>query len=211
MEELLDYDNLIYSIINKYSSKFDRDDLYQVSMVGLIEAFRNYKDNLNTKFSTYAYYYIIGEVNKYIRDSSSLKISKDVLKLSKSINKAKEVMSQRLGREPTNFEISLFLEVEEKKVEEALNISDIVSSLDFENENGTDLYNSIKIEDKSITADILDLKDEIMNLNEEERKIIIARYFDELTQVETSEFLGISQVQVSRKENKILEKLRCRL
>ena len=211
MEELLNYDNLIYSIINRYSDKFDKDDLYQVGMLGLIEASKNYKDNHNTKFSTYAYYYIIGEVNKYIRESSSVKISKDILKLSKSINRAKEVMMQRLGREPTNFEISIFLEVDEKKVEEALSVSDIVSSLDYENEEGNNLYNSIKTEDKNITADVLDLKDELMNLNEEERKIIIARYFDELTQVETSEFLGISQVQVSRKENKILEKLRCRL
>lgn len=211
MEELLNYDNLIYSIINRYSDKFDKDDLYQVGMLGLIEASKNYRDNHNTKFSTYAYYYIIGEINKYIRESSSLKISKDILKLSKSINKAKEVMMQRLGREPTNFEISIFLEVDEKKVEEALSVSDIVSSLDYENEEGNNLYNSIKIEDKNITADVLDLKDEIMNLNEDERKIINARYFDELTQVETSEFLGISQVQVSRKESKILEKLRCRL
>ena len=211
MEELLDYENLIYSIINKYSSKFDKDDLYQVGMIGLIEAYKNYKDSFNTKFSTYAYYYILGEVNKYIRECSSLKVSKDILKLSKSINKAREVMEQRLGREPTNLEISLFLEIDEEKVNEALKASDIVSSLDYQEEDRNDLYNSIKVIDKDVLPDILDLKDEINNLSEEERKIILARYYSDLTQSETSKYLGISQVQVSRKESKILEKLRCRL
>lgn len=208
MQELLDYEGLIYSIINKYTKKFDKDDLFQVGMLGLIEAYKNYNSSFNTKFSTYAYYYILGEVNSYIRNSSSLKVSKDLIKLSRSILKAREVMQQKLGREPTNLEIALFLEIDESKVNEALEATEIVSSLDYEE---SALYNSIKTEENSLNADILDLKEALKELSEEERKLILARYYQELTQSETSKELGISQVQVSRKETKVLQKLRVKL
>ncbi len=210
MEELLNYEGLIYSIINKYTKNFDKDDLFQVGMLGLIEAYKNYKDNFNTKFSTYAYYYILGEVNSYIRESSSLKVSKDLLKLSKSIIKAREVMQQRLQREPTNLEIALFLEIDEEKVNEAIEATEVVKSLDYQDEN-IELYNSIKVEDNSLNADILDLKEALKDLSFEERNLILARYYEELTQVETSKELGISQVQVSRKEAKVLQKLKEKL
>ena len=210
MDQLLDYEGLIYSIINKYTRKFDKDDLFQVGMLGLIEAYKNYKDSFNTKFSTYAYYYILGEVNKYIRDSSSLKVSKDLLKLSNSIIKARELMQQKLGRNPTNLEISLFLEIDEEKITEALNATEVVSSLDYQVEE-EELYNYIKVEDNSMDADILDLKNALKELSSEERNLILARYYEELTQMETSKELGISQVQVSRKEAKVLQKLKTKL
>ena len=89
MEELLDYEGLIYSIIKNYPSKYDRDDLFQVGMLGLIDAYKHYDKNQNTKFSTFAYYYIVGEVNKYIRESSSLKVSRDLIELKISGSKFK--------------------------------------------------------------------------------------------------------------------------
>ena len=208
MEDLLDYEGLIHSIINKYTKKFDKDDLFQVGMLGLIEAYKKYKPDFDTKFSTYAYYYILGEVNQYIRNSSTLKISRDLIKLNRSILKAREVMQQKMGREPSNLEIALFLDIDLEKVNEALNATDIVSSLDFQDE-GLELYNSIKTEDNSMSADVLDLKAAINDLDSEERNI--ARYYEELTQSETSKQLGISQVQVSRKEAKVLQKLKVKL
>ncbi len=210
MEDLLDYEGLIHSIINKYTKKFDKDDLFQVGMLGLIEAYKKYKPDFDTKFSTYAYYYILGEVNQYIRNSSTLKISRDLIKLNRSILKAREVMQQKMGREPSNLEIALFLDIDLEKVNEALNATDIVSSLDFQDE-GLELYNSIKTEDNSMSADVLDLKAAINDLDSEERNIILARYYEELTQSETSKQLGISQVQVSRKEAKVLQKLKVKL
>ena len=81
MEEVLDYEGLIYSIINKYTSRYDKEDLYQVGMMGLIDAYKHYDSSFDTKFSSFAYYYILGEVNKYIRNSSSLKISKSIIEL----------------------------------------------------------------------------------------------------------------------------------
>lgn len=209
MEDILEYENLVYSIINKYKN-FDREDLYQVGMIGLIDAKRNYKEEVNTKFSTYAYFYILGKVKEYIRKSNPYKISKDIIKLNKSIEKATDIMSQRLGRTPTDLELSLFLEIDEEKIIETRQALQNIKSLDY-NEENIDLYNSIKVEDKNINSDILDLKEAINNLSKEEQDIIIDRYFNDLTQTEVSKELGMSQVQVSRKETKILQKLKATL
>ena len=109
MDNILEYENLIYKMISQYKS-FDKEDLYQVAMIGLMKAKKNYKDSENTKFSTYAYYYILGEINNYITASNPVKVSRDLLRLNKSLEQAKEVMRQRLRREPTSEELSIFLE-----------------------------------------------------------------------------------------------------
>ena len=205
MEEVLDYERLVYSIIKKYSKQFDIDDLYQVGMMGLCDAYKHYKSNLEVKFSTYAYYYILGEVNKYIRESSSLKISKKLINLKRKIVKAKDVMSQSLGREPTNLELSLFLEVDEDLIEQAFIATEEVQSID-DKIGIVDSYDEVDTK-----ADVLDLRIEIEKLPDEERKLIFERYYNELTQSEASSVLGMSQVQVSRNEAKILQKLKTRL
>ena len=205
MEELLDYDGLIYSIINKYSERFDKEDLYQVSMIGLMDAYKHYDRNYDTKFSTFAYYYIVGEVNKYIRESGSLKVSKGLIDLKKKIIKTKEVMTQKLGREPSNLEISIFLDIDENLLDEVMVATDEVDSLD-------DKYEYVSsYEDTCMKDDILDLRMAIDELDEKDRDLILARYFQDLTQSEVSKVMGISQVQVSRNESKILQKLKTRL
>ena len=202
MDELLEYDGLIYSIISKYPKKYDREDLYQVSMLGLIDALKHYDNNYNTKFSTFAYYYIVGEVNKYIRENSSLKVSKNLVDLKNKIIKTKESMNQKLGREATNLEISLYLEIDENLVIEALSFDDVTSIDDSQFEISS--YDNT-------SPEVLDLRFELEKLSEKERNLIYSRYYEELTQSETSKILGISQVQVSREESKILEKLKTRL
>lgn len=203
MEKLLEYDGLIYSIISKYPKRYDREDLYQVSMIGLIEALKHYKSEYDTKFSSFAYYYIVGEVNKYIRENSNLKVSRSLIDLKKKILKAREVISQKLGREATNLEISLYLEVDENLIDEALISTDEVTS--FEDSH----FDPMSYDNTS--AEALDLKNELEKLPERDRKLIYARYYNELTQSETSNILGISQVQVSRNETKILNKLKTKL
>ena len=210
MNDLLEYEGLVYGIINRYSAYFDRDDLYQVGMLGLIDAYRHYNSSLNTKFSTYAYYYILGEVKKFIKDSNLVKVSSDLIKLNSSVERAKEAMSQSLGREPTLTEVSLFLEIDEEKIEEAQVATLDIRSLDYMvDDESNDLYNSIISTDNGMNCEILDLKIALDGLSIEEKNLIVSRYFDDLTQTETSRELGISQVQVSRKEGKILEKLKC--
>ena len=211
MDNLLEYENLVFSIISKYGNYFDKDDLYQVGMIGLIDAYKHFDESVGVKFSSYAYYYILGEVTKFVRENRSVKVSKDFIKLNSSIEKCRDVMRQKLGREPTDTEVSLFLEIDEEKVSEVRNSMQEVKSLDFCYEEDISLYNSVMCFDNETSADVLDLRTEISRLSEEEKALIDVRYYQEMTQSEASKKLGISQVQVSRKEGKILEKLRCRL
>lgn len=212
IEGVLEYENLVYSIVHKYGHKYDDEDLYQVGMLGLIQAKNNFNEKMDVKFSTYAYYYILGEITKYIRESKSLKLSKDIIKLNKSINKATDIMTQKLGRNPTTLELSLFLDIDEDKINEALIATQDVQSLDYsyDDENSNDLYNLISDKD-TIKLELIDLKEELKRLNPEEKQLIKERYYEDLTQTEISKKTGISQVQISRKESKILEKLKKRL
>lgn len=212
MEELLNYEGLVYGIIQRYTKYFEKDDLYQVGMIGLINAYHNFDSTQGTKFSTYAYYYVLGEVRKYVREAGLVKVSSDLVRLNQSIEKASEQMSQRLGREPTTTELSLFLEIDEEKIEEARVAALDVKSLDYSvDEALPEFYNSVASYDKETSPEILDLRRELSRLSDEEKNLIVARYFEDMTQSETSRELGISQVQVSRKEGKILEKLRVAL
>lgn len=210
MDNVLEYEKLIYKMISKYKN-FDQEDLYQVAMLGLMNAKRNYNPDENTKFSTYAYYYILGEINTYIKASNPVKISQDLLRLKGSLTHAKEVMTQRLRREPTIEELSVFLEVPMDKIEEAMIATSAVESLDYTYDDENDLYNSFGQQETQMTEDFLDLKNAVQNLPKEEQALIVARYYEGLTQQETSETLGMSQVQVSRKESKILQKLKTSL
>lgn len=209
IEGVLEYENLVYSIVHKYGHKYDDEDLYQVGMLGLIQAKNNFNEKMDVKFSTYAYYYILGEITKYIRESKSLKLSKDIIRLNKSINKATDIMTQKLGRNPTTLELSLFLDIDEDKINEALIATQDVQSLDYsyDDENSNDLYNLISDKD-TIKLELIDLKEELKRLNPEEKQLIKERYYEDLTQTEISKKTGISQVQISRKESKILEKLK---
>ena len=93
MENILKYENMIYKMIGHYQS-FDQEDLYQVAMIGLMKAQKNFNPDENTKFSTYAYYYILGEIKNYISTNNPMKVSRDLLRLHQSIEHSKEVMSQ---------------------------------------------------------------------------------------------------------------------
>ena len=141
MDNLLEYENLVFSIISKYGNYFDKDDLYQVGMIGLIDAYKHFDESVGVKFSSYAYYYILGEVTKFVRENRSVKVSKDFIKLNSSIEKCRDVMRQKLGREPTDTEVSLFLEIDEEKVSEVRNSMQEVKSLDFCYEEDISLYN----------------------------------------------------------------------
>lgn len=209
---LVDNEKLVYSIINKFRGYFDMDDLYQVGMIGLINASKNFNKSEGVKFSTYAYTYVFGEVNKYIRENNNLKIGKDAIRLKKSIEKAKDIMRQKLLREPTTLEVSLFLDMPLEKVIEIESIKQETKSLDYiGEEDSNSLYNKVSFENKEIDPEILDLKTELENLDNDEKKLIYSRYYLDMTQQETSKEMGMSQVQVYRKEAKIFKKLKSRL
>ena len=205
------FKNLVYSIAKKYSfNDDDLEDLYQVGNIGLQNALNNYKEESMAKFSTYAHFYIKGEILKYLRENRAIRRNYEIDKLIRSIGKVKEYLTQVKAKEPTLDEIADYLSVSVDDVVRAINISLSVKSMDYEMdlESESCLYDYESYIEKGYDEDILTLREEIAKLPEDERKIIDIRYYKDKSQMEASKELGISQVQVSRKENKILEKIR---
>ena len=205
------FKKLIYSVAKKYSyNDEDLEDLYQVGSIGLLHALENYKEDSLAKFSTYAHFYIKGEILKYIRENRLIKRNYDIDKLIRSISKVKEYLTQVNYKEPSIEEIAEYLEVSVNDIENAINISLSVKSMDYnlDDENDSNLYDYEAYIEKGYDEDIIALKEELEKLSDDERRLIEIRYFKDKSQMETSRELGISQVQVSRKENKILQKIK---
>ena len=215
MEELiLKHEKLIYSIINKYRNFYDVEDLKQVAVIGLIKAFNNYKSNLNTKFSTYAYKYILGEVLKFVNVNRSYRLNKDYLQLENRVNKAREILTQKLMRDVSNYELAMFLEVDVKLIDQLDLLTSKIDSLDkviMEDGKSLTLLDTITSNKDYHNIDNIYLYEELSKLDDSEKRLVKNRYFLDKTQLETASDLGINQVQVSRVEKKILKKLKANM
>lgn len=208
-EEALRYVGLVRNITSKYNFRSDYDDLFQAGMLGLQTALQKYDAKRETSFTDYAYLWIKGEVLKAINNDYGIHVSTDTYKLSKEIKETREYLSQNLGREPTTFEISYMLGEPEEKIVSVMNAVTTPYSLDNSYlDDDYNLYNKIALIEKGYDVGVLDLKEAINGLEESERELIMSRYYQDMTQKETADSLGMSQVQVSRKESKILEKIR---
>lgn len=210
-EEISICSNLIYWVIRQYFKSYDIEDLYQVGVIGVMKACDNYKQDKNTKFSTYAYKYIYGEIYSYINNNKILKVAKENYSLYKKINEAKNLLSQRLMKEPSIYELSSFLEIEPNILETVIISMNNVDSIDrVIYTDGKDIALSDILRDKKdyYNIDYLMLNEELNKLPEEERKLIYLRYFEDRTQSEVADILGITQVGVSRTEQKTLKKIR---
>lgn len=208
---ILENKNLIYSIIHKYTYYYDKEDLFQTGVIGLIKAYRNYNTSMNTKFSTYAYTYILSEVLAYVNYNKDIRLSKEYQKLYKKINEAKTILTQRLMKEPSTYELSLFLELDEKVIIQILELTQSFSALDeivSNDDKNLCLLDTISYQDKDDMIDNLILKEAINGLTEEEKKLLWMRYYDDRTQQEVANMLGTNQVNVSRSEKKVLQRLR---
>ena len=204
-----DNEKLIYSIASNFKNYKSIEDLYQAGCLGLLNAYKNFDKTKDCKFTTYAYSYIFGEMRKLVRENKGIKISREISKLNLKIEKAYILLTQKLMREPSIREISLYLEIPEYYISEAINSLNKIKSIDEPITNGDkDLTLQDVIGKSNDIDDLLILKDCLNKLTEEERLIIDSRYKEDYTQSETAKLLGISQVQVSRKEQKILNKLK---
>lgn len=199
--------NLIYSIVHKFRGK-DSDDLFQAGCLGLINAYRNYDPKYNTKFTTYAYPYIIGEISKYISNNRNIHLSNDNLKLFNAMKKAEDFLRQQLQREATDEELCAFLEIDLYKLWEIRNAIS-TESLDYEYENG-ELYDVV-VGDTMSHDVLLDLKNALSGLDRQERELIIKRYFYNHSQQELAMMYDTNQVKISRDEKKILCKLKAKM
>ena len=204
-------EGLIYMIINNYFRGYSIEDLYQVGVIGVIKAYDKYKENKSTKFSTYAYKWIYGEIYAYINNSKLLKISNDNIKLYKKINEANNYLCQALMKSPSINEIALYIDELPSVVEASINSMQNIDSLDrvvYEGDKDINMSDMIKDNKDYYNTDYMYLEEELSKLPNNEQKLMYLRYFKDKTQSEVSKILGMHQVEVSRTENKVLKKIR---
>ena len=204
---------LLKSIIRRFKNKgVEYDDLYQIASIGFLKAIKNFDEKFNVKFSTYTVPMVIGEIKRYMRDNGAIKVSRTLKILANKINRYIDEYSSNHGDSPSIEHLSEKFSISQEEVVIALDSSRMPLSIydKFEDEEeGQELIDKIPYEDdEEITLNKIQLTSVIDSLNEREKKIIILRYFRDKTQSEIAENLGVSQVQVSRLENKIIEKMR---
>lgn len=206
---------LVLSIIKKFNNKVDNlDDLFQVGCLGLVKAIDNFDPSYGVTLSTYACPMISGEIKRYIRDNSSLRISRSVKDIAYKTLKLKEELMTQNGIEPKDSEVAKILGVEEYEIANALNsLREPVSMYEpIYNDGGDTIYLSDQLEDKSKNINSWDISiyliDAINKLRKKEKKILLDRYIIGKTQVEISEELGISQAQVSRIEKDAIKTMK---
>lgn len=207
---------LIKSVIKIYKNKgIDYDDLYQIGCLGFVKAINNFDEKFNVKFSTYAVPMVAGEVKRFLRDDGSIKISRALKSLYIQINKYINTYKNEHNESPSISEIAKNFQIDESEVMFCLDSSRALISLDEpveeDNSRAKTLFETIAEDDK--TDKLLDnivLKNILKDLNERDKKIIYLRYYLDQTQSDVAKVLGVSQVQVSRLEFKILEKIKQR-
>ena len=196
---------------------YEKEDLYQIGCIGLIKAIRKYDTSFNTLFSTYAVPLIMGEIKRFLRDDGLVKVSRAVKENAVKIKLAIDYYFAKNGVEPTVSEISAHLKISADDVVMALEVLKPAESLNAViNESDK---NPVYLIDKLANADNTDekefekiiLKELLSELAPCEKQIIAMRYFKGATQVKVANMLGISQVQVSRMEKKILENMRSKM
>ncbi len=205
---------LIKSLIRRYAGRgVEYEDLMQIASVGLLKAIANFNGDYNVRFSTYAVPMILGEVKRFIRDDGSVKISRSVKTLSGKISRYVEQQRQIEGKDPSVSEIAGYFGTEESEVVFAMDSQKEPVSLyektDDGDEQGSALIDRIGDgfrEERLINGVVL--KSLISGLTPREKKIVLLRFYRDMTQSEIAVRLGVSQVQVSRLENKIISKLR---
>lgn len=203
---------LVHACAKRFKGRgIEYDDLFQAGCLGLLKAVDNFDEERGFKFSTYAVPVIIGEMKRLFRDGGAVKVSRSLKELSlKAVRESTKFIAEN-GREPSVSELAQRLDAEPEQVSQALSASQMPVSLtvsDDDGESQTDI--PVDAPDEHLT-ELLSLKSEINNLPERDKNIIILRFFKNNTQSQTAEKLGMTQVQVSRRERKILLALREKL
>lgn len=209
---------LIKSVLRRFTNRgYEVDDLFQIGSIGLLKAIDKFDTSYKVRFSTYAVPMIAGEIKRFLRDDGIIKVSRSLKQTASKVKQTHEALSKKLDRDPTIQEISDELDIDKEDIVMALESSyhpDYLYDVIHQNE-GSPLYliDKITIENDD-ERDILDkimLKDMLGQLKERDRQVIILRYFKDKTQVEVADRLGISQVQVSRIEKKIIQEMKDKL
>ena len=206
---------LIWSIVKRFLNRgYDKEDLYQIGCIGLIKAIKKFDFNFNTEFSTYAVPVIMGEIKRFLRDDGIIKVSRNIRENAIKINHIREEFSKKNSREITVSELEDILKIDREDIVIALDSLKVMESLDVRvdsNDSNSDyLIDKISLnkneEDQKI--DYIMVKEFINNLDKRDRDIILMRYYKGATQSKIANMMGISQVQISRIEKRLLEKMK---
>ena len=206
---------LVSSICKKFMNRgYEYEDIFQIGSMGLVKAINNFDSSFNVKFSTYAVPMIIGEIKRFLRDDGMIKVSRNTKILAKKLHYDKETLVKELNREPTIDELAAFSNVDKEDIVFALeSVNNMQYLYDTIHQDGgtpvllIDKLSESPDEDNNM-IDKIALKEAINSLDIKSKEIIMLRYFKDKTQIQVAKMLGISQVQVSRIEKKVLVLMR---
>ena len=211
---------LVYNITRRFQGRgYELEELNQIGVIGLIKAIKNFDTSYDVKLSTYSVPYILGEIKRFIRDDGSIKVSRSIKELGAKINDIKKNYLEKEGREIKVEEVAKILKTSKEDIAAAIDAtsSSLVTSLNepiYENNDGNvcvgDTISSEKNEENEVTNK-LTIEKLLDELDDRDKKIIILRYFKGNTQTQVSKILGISQVQISRIEKRLLCQMREKL
>lgn len=206
---------LVWSVVRRFSGRgYDLEDLYQIGCIGLLKCIDKFELSYDVKFSTYAVPMIMGEIKRFLRDDGMVKVSRSLKETAYKVYVTRERMVNEMGMEPTLEELASCLEIDKEDIVVAMEASSEVESIykTIYQNDGNSIYlidKLVSVEDESQKAvNQLALEELMSDLDEKEKKIITMRYFEDKTQTEIAKIVGISQVQVSRIEKKVLLKMR---
>jgi len=207
---------LVWSVVQRFLNRgYEPEDLFQIGCIGLLKSVDKFDLSYDVKFSTYAVPMIIGEIQRFIRDDGTVKVSRSLKETGNKIRKAKDDLAKRLGRAPTITEIADYLNLSPEDVllaQEASRTPTSIHETVYENDGDPiTLLDQIADQNETSWFDKIALKKAIEELDERERLIVYLRYYKDQTQSEVASRLGISQVQVSRLEKRILQQIKDRM
>ena len=212
-EQLIRENNgLIWSVVRRFSGRAEQDDLYQIGAIGLLKCIEKFDFNYEVKFSTYAVPMIVGEIKRFLRDDGAIKVSRSLKELSLRIRQTQEESLKNGNNELTISELAEKLKTDTEEIILAIESTREVESLFKkigEQDSNIFLIDHLKTSpENDILLDNIALKESLNYLSGKERQIIIMRYYQDRTQSDIAKHLGISQVQVSRIEKRVLQFLK---
>ncbi len=219
MERLITNNSgLVWNIVKRFNGRgYETEDLYQIGTIGLIKAIKRFDITLEVQLSTYAVPYILGEIKRFIRDDGIIKVSRQTKELSIKIKQLQREYLNKRGEEISIQELARKLEVSKEEIAAAIESTNYVNSI-YSNDNSSSEDERMLIEkisdekdEYNHLVDKITLSQIIDHLDEREKKIILLRFYKGQTQSQVGKILGITQVQVSRIEKRVLEKMRMKL
>lgn len=214
---VLENRGLVWSVVKRFQNRgLDSEDLFQIGCIGLLKCIDKFDLSYGVKFSTYAVPMISGEIKRFLRDDGMIKVSRTLKELAYRAYQCQEKLQEKWGREPTITEIASEIGVECEELALALDASSEVESLyqPIYQKEGQEILLMDKLEEEDNEEHLVNrlfLEKVLSELEEEDRQLIIQRYFEDKTQSAIAKEMGVSQVQISRREKKILNEIRQKL